>query len=56
MDEKILSRDEIFIGQNHPWLEKLDLWIEVSFMEKMNDEFFIFGYHPRIKSTNKDNR
>ena len=54
MDEKILSMDKIFIDKKHPWMEKSCPWIEVSSMEKMMDNYFICGCHPRIKSIDKD--
>ena len=36
--------------QINPKMEKFHLWIKVSFMEKMMDDFFICRYHPWMKS------
>ena len=49
MDEKILSIDEIFICQKHPWTEKSYPWIKMSSIEKIMDNFCICGCHRWIK-------
>ena len=56
MNEKILSMDKIFIRQKHPCIEKSYPWIKVSSIEKIMDNFLICGFHPWMKSTNKDDR
>ena len=50
MNEKILSMDEVFIRQKHPWIEKSYPWIKVSSTETILDIFFICGCHPWKKS------
>ena len=45
MDWKISSMDEIILSMD-----------KVFSVEKIMDDLFICGYHPWIKSTDKDNR